>query len=122
DRAPPQHRHADLRLRPGHVHIVEVVFLRRIAFDRGRIDAILDHGGERCPGDERLTDDTLLVAHEPAILADSRRYMVIVQRPVTPPRDVVFTGPDEPHRILGSGRLRDRGHFSAVVGLWIGPA
>jgi len=53
--------------------MLEVVLFRRIAFYRGRIHAILDHGGERAPGDDRLTDDTLLVANEPAILADSRR-------------------------------------------------
>src|SRR5437773_1816276 len=115
DGPPPQHRHADLGLRPADVRIRKIVLFGGVAPDRRRIDAVLDHHGrERRAGDDRLTDHALAVG-DLAVLADGCGHAVIVERPVAPAGNVILARPDEAHRVFSARRPGDRGDFGNVV-------
>ena len=96
DRAPPQHGHAELGRMQVDRQVRDRIGQRRRTFHRRSIDAVLDHERfERCPGQDRLSDDAMLPADDIAAGIESRFERVIVSRPIVAGLHVVFARPDE---------------------------
>ena len=96
DRAPPEHRHADIGRR---MQIDQQVGdgVRQIggAFDRNVVDTILDHHLERRAGQDRLPDQPVMPADQLAAAIERRFQRVMEHGPVVAAAHVVLAQPDQ---------------------------
>ena len=121
DRAPPLHRHADLRRVQVDGEVRDRVGQGGCAFHRGGVDAVLhQHRFERGAGEDRLADDAVAPRDQPAARVEARFERVVVHGPVVARAHVVLAPPDQLHRGASVDRFCNRRRFQHEVGLRVG--
>ena len=121
DRAPPLHRHADLRGVQLDREVRDGVGQVGGALHRGAVDAVLHHHRfEGRAGQDRLADDDVLPGNEVALRVEARLERVVVHRPVEAGAHVVLASPDQLYRRGAVGGLGDGDGLEHEVGLGIG--